>query len=530
MMMRSKVNTRSVTAAGGSSSVPSSYPELERSYLLRYGSDTIRTLHDRHAEKGIVHYCLTSKRSEVNRVIRREKNLDCSNTPGLTPGRASILIDQLRDNLTLFKQPSHQSLRWYDKYWKAIELTRQDLVNQVLFRNHGKLLQPVSFNEVARSESFTRNANKHAGFDAFVTGKRAKGDNIEWATEWCESHLEEVIQRGNYGIPLSMAHRSSNSKIDDWDQGTFKSRCRVVLMASTRQQLFDGRFLLPFNDNCLSIDWSEGGMTHEEVQHWINKARLNYKYYYSSDYSKFDTSQSDWLLEDVFYHIIKPCFKLSCVDDQLFTVMVNSYIHKEIHGFDGVYRVHKGNISGSLWTYWINTILNEVVDRTCILAQGFDPRKMVSLKCGDDNIVFHNEARFDPLRHADIIHHFFGIKTTIGESDYGSSSTAPTFLSRTWCLDGAERPVYEVIWNLIYPERFRDYHKSGLPELQAVALLLYCAYLEQPKTMVKYFDVRAITRDAGVDHYQPDSAYRTLARAGTGFYTSWINFHLGSSA
>lgn len=509
----------------------SSYPESERLYFQRkYGSDVYDQRRDRRQVEALHKYCLVNKRKELKHVISRVMNLSCENVPGLAPGRSAIILSQLRDNLALFEEPSHQSLRWNEHYRQALEMTCDDLVREVKVMNHGMLLKPVSLQAVAESESFVHNANKHAGYIAFESGKRSKRDNVEQGIKWCEEHEEAILLKGNYGLPQVLGHRSSNSKVSSWESGTFKARCRAINMADVRQQLMDGRFQVPFNCKCLNVAWSEGGMSHEDVQSWINVARSKFNYYYSSDYSKFDTSQSDWLLEDAFKKVIRPCFDLNEHDDKLFDVMVKSYIVKDIHGFDRIYHAKKGNTSGSLWTYWINTIINEIVDRTAILMQGFDPRKVISLKCGDDNVVFHNFSDFDPRTHARLIQRFFGIKTTIGDNDFGTTAEAPLFLSRVWGYGGAERPIYEVVWNLIHPERFRDYYASGIPISQAVALVLYCAVIEQPATMRKYFDVKAIQRDAKVDSKKPESAYRMLAKAGSGFYTGWINMHLGLGA
>jgi hypothetical protein len=297
----------------------------------------------------------------------------------------------------------------------------------------------------------------------------------------------------------------------------------------------DGRFALPFTELFRNIPWGEGGMTQGQVQAWISKNGGIYDDWYSSDYSKFDTSQPAWLLEDVFDRVVRPCFgALDEQDESWFAAMKNSYIHKEIHAFDGIYKADGCQLSGALTTYAYNTIVNEIIDRTVLLMQGCDLRYMWSLKCGDDNLTFYT-ARVQPWdrkKHCELIQKYFGIKTTMDESDTGTCSKGqwPKFLSRTWTPGGLERPLNEVLWNLVYPERFRVYDPAitGVSEQRAEALLMYSACLEQDATMKRYFDVDKIQRDAQVSRGSVMETYKAVARLGSGFNTDWLNWKFGN--
>jgi hypothetical protein len=303
-------------------------------------------------------------------------------------------------------------------------------------------------------------------------------------------------------------------------------------MQDLRALLGDGRFAIPVNNLFQRIPWGEGGMTKSEVETWIHWAKHRYSRWYSSDYSKFDVSQPAWLLEDVFYKVIRPLFgSLSPEDNKLFDVMVNSYIHKEIHGMDGIYVAHGCQLSGSLFTYTINTIVNEIIDRTVLLMQGCDPSRFVSLKCGDDNLTFYDGSQpWDASKHCELIKRYFGIGTTLGPDDQGKSLVDdPVFLSRTWTDSGEKRDIYEVIFNLIYPERYRDYdpRKTGVEVVRAEALVILSSCLEQDATMREYFDLERIYRDAEIQRGDLRSTYKALAAAGTGFSTQWISWKFG---
>jgi hypothetical protein len=300
-------------------------------------------------------------------------------------------------------------------------------------------------------------------------------------------------------------------------------------MQDERALLLDGHFAVPFTEMFARIPWGEGSMTIGQVRNWIQTKKWQYPNFYSSDYSKFDVSQPAWLLEDVFNEVVRPCFGvLSDSDERWFKAMTHSYIHKEIHGFDGIYRADGCQVSGSLTTYAYNTIINEIVDRTALLMQGCNLDDFVSLKCGDDNLtLFKDHTPWRAEKHCNLIERYFGIKTTLEEDDYGRSLKDEIhFLSRIWTDDGEYRNIREVLWNLVYPERYRKYDPevTGVPEERAIALTLLCAVHEQSGTMRQYFDIKAILRDAQVRWGDDLKLYTAMASLGTGFRTSKINF------
>lgn len=513
---------------GGMSSDDSASPASERAYFgRRYGSDHLDQLHDGHQEKAIYRYARKSKIAELEKIQNRLSHLTCENDPTMTaPGRSAYSLKQLKENMKLYCRKQCRSLRWNQHYQEAKRLVLADCLRLL----NGRYLQPASIGAVAESGRVQRNLNKNAGYFAFITGKRSKGENLAEAVKWCEANFDLIKERGYYGNPLVISHRSSNSK--PTGKNTWKWRCRIILMQDIRDLIMDGRFLIPFIDKFQDIPWGEGGMTQAEVRSWIQINRGHYDYWYSSDYSKFDVSQPAWLLEDVFHDIIKPCFgKMSLDDEQLFGAMVNSYIHKEIHSFDGIYVAHGCQLSGSLGTYAINTIVNQIIDLTVLLMQDCDPKQFISLKCGDDNLTLYRKHQpWNAKKHCALIKQYFGISTTLGEDDCGRCDRDdPKFLSRTWTYGGERRNIDEVIFNLIFPERYRDYRpeKTGISELRAEALVLLSSCLEQDATMREYFDLERIYRDAEIQRGDLRSTYKALATAGTGFSTQWISWKFG---
>lgn len=518
------------TKPEGDRSEGSSYPESERAYFKRmYGTDHLKQLHDDHQKNAISRYALETKRRELERRLNRLDNLPCSNDPKMTaPGRSAYSLALLRENLLQYIQPHARSLRWNQHYQRALEIVARD----VLALCKGRSLKPVAISEVAESEAVKRNLDKNAGYYAFETGKRSKGENLDSALEWCRDNMDRIMCQGNYGLPLVISHRSSNSKPKG--DGTWKWRCRIILMQDVRALLLDGRFAIPFLNVFANIPWGEGSMSHSELENWIQLQRVHYTNFYSTDYSAFDVSQPDWLLEDVFDKIVRPCFgELSVSDQALFDAMKDSYINKEIHSFDGVLKVKGCQLSGALTTYAYNTIINQIIDTTALLVNGLDPSKFKSLKCGDDNLTFYSEGQqpWNAKQHAMVIYKYFGVKTTIGDKDMGRTDEMdPTFLSRTWTWNGAERDIDEVLWNLVYPERFRNYDPryTHVEETRAVALVLACAVLEQPATMRKYFNVNKILSDAKTQRGDFNQTYKAVEALGSGFRTPWLNFKFGS--
>lgn len=513
---------------GGMSSKDSAYPASERAYFRRvYGSDRLNQLHDGHQEKAIYRYAKPWRRADLVKIQNRLTHLTCVNDPAMTaPGRSAYSLKQLKENLLLYCRKQYRSLRWNQHYQSAVDSVAAD-INSLL---HGRCLQPMSIGAVAASEQVRKNLDKNAGFFAFETGKRSKGENLSEAVEWCEANLSKIRKEGQYGLPLVISHRSSNSK--PVSKSEWKWRCRIILMQDIRALLMDGVFAIPFTALFQSIPWGEGGMTQEEVRSWIQITKQHYSRWYSSDYSKFDVSQPAWLLEDVFNRVVRPCFgHLSQDDEALFAAMRESYIHKEIHGFDGIYRADGCQLSGALTTYAYNTIVNEIIDRTVLLMQGCNISNFKSLKCGDDNLTFYPAYEpWDSETHCRLIKKYFGISTTLGPEDQGVSlRDDPKFLSRIWTDNGEERDINEVIFNLVYPERYRDYRpiKTGVSEVRAEALVLLSSCLEQDATMREYFDLDKIYADAQVSRRGIMPTYHALATLGSGFATPWLRWKFG---
>jgi hypothetical protein len=513
----------------GDSSDASRYPRSEIAYFKRnYGSDHLEQLHDGHQKKAISRYALPHKREELERIQNQLANLECANDPEMTaPGRSAYSLSLLSENLRQYTRNQVRSLRWNQNYQAALA----SVADEVKSLCKGGVLKPMAIEDVAASGPIQKNLDKNAGYFGFETNQRSKGENLQEAVEWCHSHLNEVLDAGNYGIPLVISHRSSNSK--PIDETSWKWRCRIILMQDIRALLYDGVFAIPFISLFKDIPWGEGGMTQPQVEQWIQITREHYDSFYSSDYSKFDVSQAPWLLEDVIMKVVRPCFgQLSDVEEQLFQTMCNSYIHKDIHSFNGIVHADGCQVSGSLTTYAYNTIVNEIVDRTVLMMQGCDYHYFKSLKCGDDNLTFYNASQpWDREKHCELIERYFGIKTTLTEDDCGRTREKnPVFLSREWTFNGKRRWINEVIWNLVYPERYRDYRpeKTNVSVVRAEALVLLSSCLEQDATMREYFDLDKIYADAQIKRGDIMSTYKALASMGTGFNTPWLNFKFGN--
>lgn len=528
-VMDACLTKRGLSHTEGSSSNGSSYPESERAYFRRvYGSDHLDQLHDDHQEASIFRYVRKDKVTEVKRILDQLTHLSCENDPSMTgAGRSAYSLSLLAENLQLYTRKQCRSLRWNEHYQQALCTVAQE-VKQLC---GGEVLKPMKIEDVATSAPIVKNLKKNAGYLAFETGQRSKGENLDEAVKWCNDNMHLIAVRGAYDIPLVMSHRSSNSK--PTSKTTWKWRCRVILMQDERALLLDGRFAVPFTQAFIKCPWGEGGMTQDEVRTWIAIKREHYDSFYSSDYSKFDVSQAPWLLEDVFERVVRPCFgELSDEDDALFEAMKNSYIHKDIHSFNGVIHADGCQVSGSITTYAYNTIINEIIDRTVLLMQGCDYRRFESLKCGDDNLTFYNSSSgWTKEKHCELIWKYFGIKTTLGQEDVGSTREHdPTFLSRTWTRSGERRWIYEVLWNLVYPERYRDYRpkKTGVSVRRAEALVILSSCLEQDATMREYFNFDMIYEDAQIRRGDLQSVYIALAAMGSGFRTPWLNFKFGN--
>lgn len=527
--MKACLNKFKPSQLDGLSSDVSAYPASERAYMRRvYGSDHLKQLHDDHQEEAIYRYAYPSVRQELKSRLQQLTHLTCENDPAMTaPGRSAYSIQQLKENLSLYCRKQWRSLRWNEHYRSALRSVAADV--KALLKGR-RCLQPMAISAVAASGPIQRNLDKNAGYYVFETGRRSKGENLEDAVKWCDEHLAEICERGHYDLPLVISHRSSNSK--PTSESTWKWRCRIILMQDIRALLLDGHFAVPFTELFKDISWGEGGMTQADVRQWVELAKGHYECFYSSDYSKFDVSQPAWLLEDVLMKVVRPCFgELSEEDELWFKAMTESYIHKDIHGFDGIYHADGCQISGALTTYAYNTIINEIIDRTVLLMQGCDLRKFKSLKCGDDNLTVYKYGEpWDSRKHCELIEKYFGIKTTLTEDDCGwFKDKDPVFLSRTWTSNGEYRDLNQVLWNLVYPERYRDYkpEKTGVSTKRAEALVLLSAYKEQSATMRQYFRLDKLLEDAQV-RWDENEIYTALAGLGTGFKTPWLNFKFGN--
>lgn len=416
--------------------------------------------------------------------------------------------EDVRAALMRFAEDNYTSFRWCKCYRDAVKAVSNVFKNLKL-----KSLSYTCDEDVMDALPRT---DTHSGYSFIVTGKKKKGEYEEGIYEAYLQEEEAARRCGTFGKPILPGTRTQGSGAFT-DDGEFTNTCkhktRLISMIDIYVIIAELKFARPIQNFMASHPWYAGGFDRDQIQHRVNEMRSRWHWFMSLDYSSYDQSISNWLIEDAF-----SCLKLAFeeVDDELWNIIVSDFIHKnfivpmDLNG--GIIHSDKGVPSGSMFTQIIDTVVNWIMILTYLNS--------IHSRCdmivmGDDNLFFTDvEVKAEDV--SSYMFKNFGVKVNSEKTMRGDSSMSPEFLSTVWTYDGPYRHPRVLLSKMAYPERKRCYI-SGEVEPSEV---LFGYYLTYPAGMRKLIDIDRFLKDYNY------SAKETLRKVDTRYIPGALNFNL----
>jgi hypothetical protein len=208
----------------------------------------------------------------------------------------------------------------------------------------------------------------------------------------------------------------------------------------------------------------------------ISEIEARFKYVYSLDFSKFDSTVPARMIDDAF-RVARTHLELDEKEMEVWRRYVNDFIHSRIIAPDGhVYQKHKGVPSGSAFTSIIDSIVNLIlVSYMFERLTGHSLNHDRVLVMGDDVIIGSN-TRLDLGQLASAASELGFVlsveKSTITNTSRESKEFDQNhthFLGHWWVHGQPHRPQRELLQRMVYPER----HKRRVPGEHLVRIAAY---------------------------------------------------------
>lgn len=375
------------------------------------------------------------------------------------------IYSKTQEAMERFGEANHTSFRWNKHYQKSLK----DLTDVF---SHCKL-KPERYASDDDILQALPKTDTHSGYTWLITGLKEKGKNIEglWTKSkgrWERMGSGELIE----GQPILIAFRTQASgeyEDDGSETGTCKHKTRVVSMYDLLDVVDELHFANPIQ-RWMNDQWFyAGGKDESKIARIISAYSVDYPKFMSVDYSSFDQTISDWLIEDAF-SVIRAAFVMDDVQEKVFDNVVYRFIHKDFVLNEGVLHSNKGVPSGSMFTQIIDSIVNVIVVNTYFNAIN-QTCEMIAM--GDDNAIFC-DTNVDIEHLASYIQKNFGliIKTDDKSNEGLTRQQDVKFLSRYWTKGGAWRHPNQLISRMLFPERWRNYSGEIKPEHVLFAYIL----------------------------------------------------------
>lgn len=386
---------------------------------------------------------------------------------------------EMLQSLERFGESNHPSFQWNQNYQRA---------KKSLMEYFSKLrLSEITYHDDESMISRLPKTDTHSGFTYLLTGRKEKGDNLVNIFNRYTVEEEKAIVNGSFNKPILPGCRTQGSgAFNEWGEktGDCKHKTRVISMVDMFVIFAELKFALPIQQAMAGMSMYAGGKDPRGISSVISNMRYKYGYFISLDYSHFDQSISDWLIYDVF-DIIKSAFV--SVNDAVFKVVVEDFVHKNFITGDGMLYSRKGVPSGSMFTQIVDSISNVLMVTTYLNSLGTSGEMIVM---GDDNLLYtRDEVSVDAI--ASYITKNFGVVVNPDKTSSGSASHDPEFLSRVWKYNGQWREPHTVIAKMLYPERYRNYRSGRV----VAELVVYAYILTYPLTMGGLMDISQFLSD-----------------------------------
>jgi hypothetical protein len=218
------------------------------------------------------------------------------------------------------------------------------------------------------------------------------------------------------------------------------------------------------------------GLRGHEQGAIISEIESRFRYVYSLDFSKFDSTVPARMIDDAF-RVVRTHLDLDDKELDLWRRYVNDFIHSRIIAPDGhVYQKHRGVPSGSAFTSIIDSVVNLIlVSYMWEKLTGHSLNHDRVLVMGDDVIIGSN-TRLDLGQLASAASDL-GFVLSVEKSTITDTSRAESafdvnhthFLGHWWVHSQPHRPTKELLQRMVYPER----HKKRVPGEHLVRLAAY---------------------------------------------------------
>lgn len=193
----------------------------------------------------------------------------------------------------------------------------------------------------------------------------------------------------------------------------------------------------------------------------ISEMESRFRYVYSLDFSKFDSTVPAHMIDDAF-RVARTHLDLDEKEDGVWRKYVNDFIHSRIIAPDGmIYQKHKGVPSGSAFTSIIDSIVNLIlISYMWQRLTGHELPHDRVLVMGDDVVVASNARLTKSQLESAAAELGFALsvaKTTIVDTsdDTQEYNKRTHFLGYYWLHSQPRRPDHELIQRMVYPERHR---------------------------------------------------------------------------
>lgn len=218
------------------------------------------------------------------------------------------------------------------------------------------------------------------------------------------------------------------------------------------------------------------GLRGHEQGAIISEIESRFRYVYSLDFSKFDSTVPARMIDDAF-RVARTHLDLDESEMGVWRRYVNDFIHSRIIAPDGhVYQKHRGVPSGSAFTSIIDSIVNLLlVSYMWEKLTGHSLNHDRVLVMGDDVIIGSN-TRLDLGQLASAASDLGFVlsveKSTITDTSREARAfddNRTHFLGHWWVHSQPHRPTKELLQRMVYPER----HKKRVPGEHLVRLAAY---------------------------------------------------------
>lgn len=452
---------------------------LEKSYRSRYGkeSKTYKLYDGTMGTELFAILKLMSKRYPKNKKIRRALK-EAIKDKQLTKAfyKPSLLFKTLEGFYS-----SDTRSRESDPYFQR---AKERLMEMII---PDRLLNPM---EIKRGMDLRQNLttmNTSAGFNHYGQQKKdVKRYMIESGLE-----LKQKVASGKsfWKIPvppyLALTRSQLGTLAEDLtyirpvdENGEIKYKGRLVWCLDAAMVLFESQYARPLI-NYLGYHWPNiaMGKSPEELRGLLCNMSEQMTNWYSTDYSKYDSTLPAWLIRACF-DIIKMCFDEE--HHREIDFICTKFIHADILMPDmKIYHVDKGVKSGSYFTQVIGSMCNALILLT-FLEHKYDKHTRKTLGrlsvgektvdsvlrlpdgryafsiLGDDN-AFAIRDNFDYSAFKGYVNKVFGVKINVDKSEIGKCGQPISYLRRTWTRFGEWRDPADLMINIMHPERARKY-------------------------------------------------------------------------